>query len=287
MSEQEAYVEMVDWLSGFMTYFPASGFSLADYPDRVGLEVFHGFQSNMEEMAFLLDEVGILEGIPVDPAVMQESDRFMENIRLRRMPPTRRFFARCRIFLRDLLRSLGLIAPAPVRQASPNQFRFVVPPDQVRELARKAYAVGSPSFEEVLNCFIYNATCYDSLPDARTSFVAPSEFIPAIEQLSTLGYATREGGRFLWADAIAPAMLRIYAWTEAGQSQTEFHNAEVARLIREMPERMRGRLTAFFQRGQKLNAVACLTQECGWRLSEAKEAVDILHADWLKENSPT
>jgi hypothetical protein len=218
MAEQEAYVEMVDWLSGFMTYFPAPGFDRKAYPDRVGLEVYHGFQSNMEEMAFLLEEIGILEGIPVDPAVLRKSDRSLEGIRLMQMPPARRFFARCRIFLRDTLRKFGLIAPAPVGQAAPNKFRFLVPPSRVREMAREAYAAGSPTFQTVLNCFIYNATCYDSLPDARTPFIAPAEFRPSMEALSALGYADKQGARFLWTDAIAPAMMSFYAWTESGQS---------------------------------------------------------------------
>jgi hypothetical protein len=51
-----------------------------------------------------------------------------------------------------------------------------------------------------------------------------------------------------------------------------------------MPEPIKLRLFTFFQRNQKLNAVACLTQECGWRLMEDKAAVDILHAEWRQAN---
>lgn len=306
-AEREAYAEMVYWLAGFMTNFTWETNDSANFPDLLGLEVYHGFQTAMENMSFLLAHIGILDRILLDSTTVEENERFLHNILLRKERPLQRLRRRLKHMLTLIRRRLKLSKRDDVGLRDSGRFRFVVPRDQVKRLACKAYKDGEPIFEEVLACFLENAVGYRSLPNCNTPFLLPSEYVAAMDALCRLGYASKLKVCYRWTGAIVPAMVKAGEWPETsptGSTETEQCFSSEAddgwqnkqrKLMAAMPESVKARIISYFDAENPGEAIVFLYSRTGWKPGplgrveppSAAWIVEQMYTDWLKENSPT
>jgi hypothetical protein len=276
-TEREAYVEMVAWLAERMSHF---GEPYLDSPPEnlVGHEVFHGFQSNFEEMLWILQDVDVLEGIPLDPKGRQRRQREYENsLRLAGLQPKSdsSMFKRCRDAIVPTLCALRLLSYHDCVEYSSAGARYRIPRDQVRVQASSFFG-RNPSFERVLNCFFDNAVWFCYLPEGRDPdepFEVPKEFAVIMKLLSELGYAGRRGERYFWRGPVLPTDLPAYSWTPE-----DIHANRIQRLIRDMPADERQRTLLLLSQGVKLIPVMYLYMK-GWHLRDAKDAVNVFYEE--------
>lgn len=237
-AEQEAYAEMVYWMTDFFTGFG---------DEAVG----HRCQSDFERMAWVLEDVGTIESV------------------------------------------------------SNWGFRVVTTRQDARDRARRAYFCGVPGFQDVLAAYLGTACVYRSLTTSTLPGLLAREYVPAMDALCKLGYASKRGVYYCWTDAIMPAMIEARLWTDAPPpvltpeeekaQQRAAENASDAwrnnhlKLMAEMPETVKRKVLLHFKAGVPGDAIGYLYR-CNWlempfnNMSNATWIVERMYADWLKEN---
>lgn len=146
-----------------------------------------------------------------------------------------------------VLREAGAAQPLNVDETpheNPNaatfQHRIKFDLPGLREYMAGPLPESAPPLSDVIKSFLRLTAAQErEVSTQRDPFPVPPQFSRVFNLFARCGYVERAGDAVKWTARIAPEMRAIYAWTENDLSREELYDAEIERMWRTMPPRLR------------------------------------------------